>query len=136
MNLRLGIQNQYTCTCTNAILGADNKGDLDFYVFLTQLTYQEDWEFFFFQKIKCFKNQVIKINENINFSRYKNQIDSKFRTISDFISLLGKRLAGQKKIYVHFLSDLKIVKFRYYEKATKFEKKSSTCFDKTVVFTQ
>ena len=98
MNLRLGIQNQYTCTCTctNAILGTDNKEDHDFYVLLTQLTYQEDWEFFF-QKIKCFKNQVIKINENINFSRYKNQIDSKFRTISDFISLHGKRLAGQKK---------------------------------------
>ena len=53
-------------------------------------------ENFFFQKIKCFKNQVIKINENINFSRYKNQMDSKFRTISDFILLLGKRLAGQK----------------------------------------
>ena len=79
MNLRLGIQNQ--SKYLHQYWRADNKGDLDFYVFLTQLTYQ-----------------VIKINENINFSRYENQIQNsgQFRTLFRY---LEKDWQDKKLIY-------------------------------------
>ena len=47
------------------------------------------------------------------------QNSGQFRTLFCY---LEKDWQDKKIIYVHFLSDLKIVKFRYYEKATKFEK--------------